>query len=225
MDLEIPILEDHFVADRVPGEAMDILWSLGWRHFGPYFFRYSLSEENGQWQVVQPLRIQLAGDVESKRHRRVRRRNLDLEWRIKPARIDDERRDLFHIHKQRFERNVPEEIENFLGFEPGECPCEMVEVAAYADGRLAAASYLDIGRESVSSIYAMFDPQHARRGLGIATMLWEMAYARERGFRLYYPGYAFHEPSYYDYKKQFGAMEWFDWRGNWLALRTDILVP
>jgi arginine-tRNA-protein transferase len=61
----------------------------------------------------------------------------------------------------------------------------------------------------------MFDLTEGRRSLGLLTMLLEIAYARERACRYYYPGYSLDTPSAYDYKKNFGAMEQFDWNGHW----------
>ena len=39
--------------------------------------------------------------------------------------------------------------------------------------------------------------------------------ALKLGKTLYYPGYALVEPSHYDYKKTFSALEAFDWQGKW----------
>ena len=125
---------------------------------------------------------------------------------------------MFERHRRRFRENIPPSLEAFLGPAPGVTPCPMIEVAAYLGGRLVAASYLDLGREGVSSVYGMFDPTCARRSLGIATMLWELEFLRGRGGRYYYPGYAYHSPSSLDYKKQFAGLEWYDWRGHWLPL-------
>lgn len=218
MELQIPILDEHFIADRTTPREMDLLWANGWRHFGSLFVRYSVSPENEEWQVVQPLRIALERSPIAKRHRRILERNADLDVRFEPPVVNEERHHLFHRHKQRFTRNVPDSLTDFLGAAPGVCPSEMVEVAAYAQGRLVATAYLDIGAEAASSVYACFCPAEARRGLGIATMLWEMDYARRRGCRYYYPGYAFHQPSSLDYKKQFPGTEWFDWNGQWREL-------
>jgi len=80
---------------------------------------------------------------------------------------------------------------------------------------LLAASFFDFGRTSVSSIYGIFDPDERTRSLGIFTMLKEIEFARETGRPLYYHGYAYEGESYYDYKKRFGAIEVFDWNGNW----------
>jgi arginine-tRNA-protein transferase len=61
----------------------------------------------------------------------------------------------------------------------------------------------------------MFEPSAARRSLGIFTMLLEIEYARTGAKQLYYQGYAYEGNSFYDYKKRFGSLESFDWRGNW----------
>ena len=86
------------------------------------------------------------------------------------------------------------------------------------ESRRVAASYLDVGRECVSSVYAIFEPEFSVRSLGIATMIWEMDEARRRGARYYHPGYAFHDCPSMDYKKQFRASEWFDWQSGWRSL-------
>jgi leucyl-tRNA---protein transferase len=84
-------------------------------------------------------------------------------------------------------------------------------VAVRRAGVLVAASYLDVGREGASSVYACFDPDESARSLGTATFLWEIAYAQRRGCRYLYPGYVYDVASPYDYKKRLGALEAFDW--------------
>ena len=54
-------LDDAFRARQVRAEEMDLLWANGWRHFGVYFFRYSLAEHGGRICNVMPLRIELIG--------------------------------------------------------------------------------------------------------------------------------------------------------------------
>jgi len=211
-------IEQSFFSVAVTRVQMDRLWRKGWRHFGPYFVRYSISAETGEQRVVQPLRLALDRFHPSKTHRRLLRRNADLEVRIGPVTLDQFRHGMFDRHKRRFTANIPQSLYDFLGPDPRLYPCELVEVGVYEDGRLLAASYLDIGREGASGVYAMFEPADGQRALGIHTMLLEIEYARRRGCRYYYPGYAFHEPSLLDYKKQFVGTEWFDWQGTWLPL-------
>ncbi len=213
-----PELNETFVSIYEPPGRMDQLWSRGWRHFGPVFTRYSRSLEFDVPQVVQPLRVRLETKRLRKSHRRVLRRNLDLDVRFGRASLDSRRLRLFEAHKVRFSKNVPNSLLDFLGPSLSLYPCELVEVTAWKAENLVAASYLDVGRLGASSVYAMFDPAESRRGLGISTMIWEMLYAHKRGCRFYYPGYAFHEPSILDYKKQFPDTEWYPWTGRWRKL-------
>jgi arginine-tRNA-protein transferase len=220
-----PVINDVLVSIEQTPEEMDRLWRDGWRHFGPMFFRYSYTTQSGPLQTVQPLRVVLEHFAPRKTHRRLLRRNQDLRVTIQPPNLDEERHRLFELHKSRFEQNVPDSLFDFLGPYPALYPCEYLEVAAWLEGRLIAASYIDIGREGASGVYAIFDPAHSARGLGITTMLWEMTCARERGCRYYYPGYGFHEASLMDYKKQFPGTEWYDWRGHWRPLPRGVSHP
>jgi arginyl-tRNA--protein-N-Asp/Glu arginylyltransferase len=88
--------------------------------------------------------------------------------------------------------------------------------------RLLAVSFLDVGQAAGSSVYAMFEPEEARRSLGTFTLLLEILFCREAGFEFLYPGYATQESSAYDYKKQFRSLEWLDFEtGEWLPLKPD----
>ena len=212
-------LNDAFMCDTVPAEVMDALWSGGWRHFGRLFFRYNRQEtEDGTPQTITPLRIRLEKWQPTKSQRRVLRRNEDLRWDMLPVRLDDDLRALFKLHKARFRENIPEKLENFVGDAPeaGPCDCRMLRV--FEGSKLLAVSFLDVGLSAASSVYAMFEPEAARRSLGIFTMLLELQFTRESGFEFLYTGYATYEASVYDYKKQFTGMEWLDfesgvWRG------------
>ena len=212
-----PIRDEGFFSWRVSPEELDRLWSTGWRHFGPMFYRYAQALHGQQLMDVCPLRVRLPGFSPSKSQRRTQRRNADLTVRVQPASLDEHRRTLFHEHKRRFIENVPDSLEDFLGPDPTRGPCLTVEVGCYLGSRLIAASYLDVGLAAVSSVYALFDPDHEDRRLGVFTMLAEMQWATQRGCQFYYPGYCYLQPSHYDYKKQFAGLEWFDWK-TWRTL-------
>ncbi|HTH47793.1 MAG TPA: GNAT family N-acetyltransferase, partial [Candidatus Limnocylindria bacterium] len=147
--------------------------------------------------------------------RRVLRRNADLELRVRPAQVDAERRELFGRHKVRFSDSIPRDLEDFLGPSPSTNPVPATEFGFYLNDRLVAASYLARGVNSVASLYCIFDPLDAKRGLGIYSMLREIQWAREQGCRLYYPGYALLEPSPMDYKKTFHGLQLYEWGGKW----------
>jgi leucyl-tRNA---protein transferase len=206
-----PLIWDEFHAEHVAPAEMDALWASGWRHFGSHFFRYSVMQHEGMLQVVVPLRVELSQLVFSKSQRRVFRRNADVSVQIGPAEVTGEVRAMFLRHRARFSENVPDDIAVFLSGQPAHVPCECFQVRCLLDGECIAVSYFDAGADSVSSVYAVFEPAFASRSLGIFTMLQEMVWAQSRGMRFAYPGYATLGTSHYDYKKQFTGLQGYDW--------------
>ena len=196
---------------RCSPTKMDLLWSMGWRHFGTYFFCSTTAWSNGRTVRVLPLRIDLARFELSRSQKRTLKRNADLNVVFAPALVDDARERLFQRHKTRFRDNVPDTLYDFLSFQPDHVPCQAKMCSAYLGERLLATSYFDVGAEAVSAVYAMFDPDEHRRGLGILLILKEVEHARNQGYRYLYTGYCYDRPSFYDYKRRFRGTEYFDW--------------
>jgi leucyl-tRNA---protein transferase len=208
-------IDEYFVRARVTPEQMDSLWALGWRHFGNHFFRYSASRHQGGFRTVIPLRVDLSKFAPSRSQKRAMARNRDLRVVIRDTFIDNLKKELFYRHRVRFKNNVPNSIYYFLSKAPSVEPCPNQEICVYDGDRLLAVSFLDIGAQSTSAVYAMFEPSESKRSLGVFTMLEAIRRSRELGYRYYYPGYAYREPSFYDYKKNFAGSEFFDWKGEW----------
>ena len=209
------MINDVFVARRVGAGDMDLLWAAGWRHFGVYFFRYSIAEHGGAPCHVLPLRLEVATFVPSRSQRRVVKRNRDLQVVIRDTVIDPAKEALFDRHRKRFTDNVPDSLDDFLSPRPASVPCRNQEICVYRADMLLAVSFLDIGETATSAVYAAFEPSEHKRSLGILTMLSAIEYSRALGSRYYYPGYAYREPSMYDYKKRFSALEYLDWGAGW----------
>ncbi len=208
-------LNQHFHHYSIAPEQMDVLWEQGWRHFGVEFFRYSVAYHGGDLNSVMPLRIELQRFMPSRSQKRVLAANRDVRVEISETFIDSVREDLFYRHRERFRENVPDSLRDFLSERPAVMPCRNHEIAGYLDEKLIAASFLDLGEAATSAVYAMFDPLAAKRSLGIFTMLQAIRYSQQIGCRYYYPGYAYHGPSVYDYKKNFSGLEYLDWEAGW----------
>jgi arginine-tRNA-protein transferase len=204
----------------VTPEQLDLFLADGWRHFGTHFFRYNLGVYQDEIRRVLPLRIRLADLKLSKSQRRVLRKNSDLDVSIQPIDITRETHDLFEMHKQRFKSGVPSSIYDFLSMDAANGPTKGLEITVRHDKELLAVSYFDLGKTSISSIYAIFDPTEISRSLGIFTMLKEIEYAIKNGRDFYYHGYAYEGESYYDYKKRFSGLEQFDWKENWITIAS-----
>jgi len=211
-----PDLDEHFVAAHVAPAGMDALWAEGWRHFGWYFFRYSRLGPNR----VLPLRVRLAKFGLSQSQQRVLKKNQDLQVRLQPAFVSPEVEALFEQHKTRYSHSIPETIFNFVSGRPASVPCRCHSLTLHDKGRLVGISYLDEGEAATSSVYQCFDPTYARRSLGILMILLSIHISQKWGKTFYYPGYAYQEPSEYDYKKRFTGLEFYDWKGLWLTFEV-----
>ncbi|HEY0428864.1 MAG TPA: hypothetical protein VGC76_13870 [Pyrinomonadaceae bacterium] len=209
-------INEEFYTTEVSPQKLDALWAGGWRHFGTHFFRYNLGFYEAEIRRVLPLRIRLKDFSFSKSQRRVFRRNEDLRIVIRPVEITTEKELLFELHRCRFKRAAPFSLYDFLSYDAARVPCEALEVCAYRENELLAASFFDVGEQAVSSVYAIFAPdESARRSLGIYTLLLEIEWARAHKKDFLYQGYAYEGNSFYDYKKRFRALEKFDWKGRW----------
>jgi arginyl-tRNA--protein-N-Asp/Glu arginylyltransferase len=213
-----PQVNEYFLATATDPAQMDALWAEGWRHFGVYFFRYSRLGNNH----VLPLRVRLADHTPSRSQRRARNRNQDLQLKLQPAFVNSEVEALFARHRTRFTHNVPESIYSFISRRPAYIPCRCHSLTLYHQNRLVGISYLDEGEQATSSVYQCFDPAYTKRSLGILMIVHSIELSRSWGKAYYYPGYAYQEPSEYDYKKRLGALEYFDWQGNWLKFEADL---
>ena len=211
--------EEYFLCWGADGGRMDALWAEGWRHFGPIFFRYRRWRHAGRSLTITPLRMEPARFRPSRGQRRVVARNRDLRVEVRPTALDEEMFEMFEAHRRRFRTDVPGSLHDFLSpHVPSELPCRNETLCLYEGARLVAAHFLDVGRAATSSVYSMFDPAKSRRSLGVYTILLAVERTRRLGYPHYYPGYGCREPSPYDYKKNFGGLEEYDWRGGWLPL-------
>ncbi len=216
---EFSFVNEEFYALGVSPPQTDELLAEAWRHFGAHYFRYNFGFYECEIRRVLPLRVRLCDFTFSKSQRRILRKNKDLQTIVRPIEITREKENLFERHKQRFTRDTPDSIYDFLDWNAANTPCEALEICVYADKTLLAASFFDVGETATSGVYAIFEPTEAARSLGIFTMLLEIDYAFARGKDFYYSGYAYDGNSFYDYKKRFSALETYNWNnGNWASL-------
>lgn len=215
------VIEERIALTDEPMEphTFDLLMQDGWRLLGNGFLRHNATIwQNHQVRTV-PLRIRLENFFLSKSQRQVVRRNADLQIYFGQSLLDSERHDLFRRHTRRFTDNVPDSLHSFFHEAMFMLPVSGGELAVYFEDKLLACSYIHMGKSALNSTYAFFDPEYARRSLGIFTLLVEAMYALNTGRRFYYLGYAYDEPSQMDYKRNFHGLEAMDWEtGQWIPL-------
>src|SRR3954469_12363939 len=99
---ELILINEEFFAESVSRGQVDLLLADAWRHFGTYFFRYSVGIYEDEIRRVEPLRIRLRDFRPSKSQRRILTRNAGLRVEIRPVEITAVSDDLFDRHKMRF---------------------------------------------------------------------------------------------------------------------------
>ena len=207
--------DQSFICLNASPAKMDQFWAEGWRHFGVLFFRYRLAVHGDKQFSVLPLRVDLERFTLTRSQKRVLAKNRDTSTVIRPAIVDKARENLFAKHIHRYQENIPSSLFDFMSPVPASVPCLNLQLCIYLKETLVGVTYLDIGESATSAVYAMFNPAQAKRSLGILMMLRSIQFSRKQGYRYYYPGYAYREPSAYDYKKRLMGLEYLDWTAGW----------
>jgi arginine-tRNA-protein transferase len=136
--------QNFFCASAAPA-AMDRYWADGWRHFGILFFRYSSAFHDGERFTVLPLRVDLERFAPSRSQKRVLAKNSGTEIRLRPSVVDAETTALFLRHRERFQKNAPSSLDDFLSPDPASIPCRNLELCVYLGAKLLGVTFLDLG--------------------------------------------------------------------------------
>jgi len=196
---------EYFLANRLSAAEVAACFAMGWRKFGPYFFRPDCP---GCRDCI-PLRVPTAEFVPSRSQRRTLRRNADLRLTFGPLRPSERLYAIYEAHSRyRFGREVDEE-EFLLHFFLPSCPSLQSEI--YLGDELVGAGFLDVGEDCLSSVYFCFDPRFSGRSLGVFSVLQEIEHARRLGLPFYYLGYYVPSCPSMGYKDHFRPREHYDW--------------
>ena len=191
--------------DKEKSKHIDEFLAAGWIILGDEFRSYG-----GERNI--PVRIRLKDFSLSKHQRRVLKRNSDIRTEVKSLAITERECALFENFRIRLIGMGTKSLFNAV---PEMSSNEIKTFTVTEGDRLVATSYLVIGKTSTYSLFAMWEPAFGSRSLGILTILKEIEFSIIHGKEYYYLGPVHAEPSYYDYKKHFHALESFDGRGNW----------
>lgn len=181
-------LDVRILVDVTP-EELETLLVRGWRRFGPSYFRPACAA----CQECVPIRIPTREFAPSRSQKRARAKCASFRVEIGPARVDETRLALYRRwHRSR---------EAKRGWEPSPLDADgyAIEFAfphpslrelSYWDGeRLVGVGICDETPRCWSAAYFYYDPEYARRSIGIANVVYQVELARERGIPYLYLGF------------------------------------
>jgi arginine-tRNA-protein transferase len=202
-------LEHRTLIDVSPQE-LERLLSLGFRRFGPDYFRPACQ----RCSECVPTRIVVDEFAPSKSQRRARRQCDRFTIVVGRPRVDAERLRLYsawHASREaaRQWEQAPIDAETYEQFFANAHPCAR-EIAYFdpeANGRLIGVGICDETASAWSAVYFFYDPSYARCSLGTANVLFQVEHARARALRHLYLGYRVRDCPSLRYKAQFAPQE------------------
>ncbi len=202
--------------------ALDEYLSKGWYRMGQGIFTCHFLCFGERIYSALWLRLELGNHKFKKRQRKLLNRNSHLRIEIVPLQIDKQKEALYQKYRwHRFRGNISTSLKESL-FDGGRKNIyHTMECCIYDKNRLIAASFFDLGNYSIASILGMYDPDYAKMSLGNFTMLAEINFGMENGFKYYYPGYIVSGYSRFDYKVNIGDVDYFNvGQQKWLSHKT-----
>jgi arginyl-tRNA--protein-N-Asp/Glu arginylyltransferase len=198
---------DYRILTQVTPMQHEAMLSRGWRRFGLQYFR---PECRGCRECVS-LRIPVATFCPTKTQRRAWRKCAHLRIEVGPPKATEDRLELFSAwHAMR---------EQARGWKPSPmsadeyaatfCPANVCgrEMAYFDGNRLIAVGLVDVTPHAVSSIYFYYHPDAAPWSPGVASILFEIDWARQLGCAHLYLGYRVAGCPSTAYKAQYGPHE------------------
>jgi arginine-tRNA-protein transferase len=157
-----------------------------------------------------PVRIVVARFGHTRSTRRIRNSNRDLGTALAPARATPEQFRLFSAY-QRLRHGDSDMATMSWGDYRAMVEDSPVRtrIAEFRDGegKLAAASLIDLLDDGISAVYSFYDPLQPKRSLGSWSILWLVEECRRRGLPYVYLGYWIGASPKMAYKARFPALE------------------
>lgn len=184
----------------------DELLAAGFRRSGDQVYRQHCSG----CAACVPVRIPVREFAPKRRHLRNLRRNHDLQVRVDSIALGDAHIALYKRYLAArhsgspMHQESPEHINRFLG-----CDWATPLQLDYFDtaGELVGFSVTDDTPSALSAVYTVFDPDLASRGLGIWSILQQVALAKRSARRWLYLGYWIAAAPSMQYKQQFAPLQ------------------
>ncbi|WP_210410889.1 arginyltransferase [Leptospira sarikeiensis] len=217
-------VKGFILRENIPSEGLDVLFRFGFRRSGNFFYRTNCSD----CSHCLSYRVPLGSFEKTSSHKRLEKINSDLILQTSLPQIDESKESLYlKYQKSRhqgshsgsdFEILETMKYQMYVGSESS------LELLLFKENTLLGWILLDLGKETVSAVYSVFDPDEDKRSLGNFLILSSILWAKEKGFTelqlgLFLPGH----PKM-DYKKNWKPSEILN-KETGLWEKTESFLP
>ncbi len=206
----ISINENMIITD-LEDHDLEMLLSLGFRHFGDVFFRPLCTH----CRSFISIRIPVQQFSPSKSVRRLFNRNKHFIVTLEKPAPGKETFELYNRHKKRFKRPPSESYELYI--KSFFHPFKFNRMLTIRDSdKLVALSHLDITANAMSAVYCYFDEAYARFSPGKFAVYKEIEMAKEQGAQWLYLGYYIPQNHHTTYKILFKPNQLMTEDNKWI---------
>jgi leucyl-tRNA---protein transferase len=184
----------------------------GYRRAGESIFKPKCP----QCSACIATRIRISAFEYSRAQRRCLKRNQDLICEVRDARHCDEALDLYqrYLKARHLGAGMDDaDADSFQSFLLGKW-ARTKFIQLRKDGQLLANAVTDFTEDGLSAMYTFFDPNHAERSLGVASILAQIQIARGLSLPFVYLGYWIDQHPKMQYKAGYSALEIYQ-NGRW----------
>ena len=207
--------------DRLEPAALDNYLERGWFRMGQTIFTTNWLNFRDTFYSAIWLRVLLHEYAADTTQKKLMQRNSRFRTEVGPATITVEKELLYVRYKQSVPFEASASLHNLLFGNSDHNIFDTFEVDVYDNGKLIAAGFFDLGRESAMGISSIYDPDYKKYSLGKHLIYSKMMFCKERNMRYFYPGYFVPGYRSFDYKLEIGRpfIEYLQLQTNsWLPL-------
>jgi len=204
---------------QLSSHRLDRMLAQGWFRYGQCFQKPQVICVNDTVCDVLNIRLDIEKHQFSKSQRKLIRRNdRKFQFKIQKATVTKEKEKLYQLNKFRFKGFLTRNLEEFLNFEYQDSIFNTYEIGVYHNKQLIALSYFDLGKKSIAGILGLLNWTYAKESLGMYTMMKELEFAKQAGFKFYYPGFIMVQVNDFDYKLKLGDFSYLATTRRWRKL-------
>ena len=183
----------------LPDHVMKFFLDNGFRRNGNYIYSMACPDCSS----CVPIRLQTDRFMPNRSQKRAWKRNQDLEIKIAPLQITNEKLAICDkFLQQRFPGRGNSALDYYAGFFVNTLD-NTYEAEFWHNDYLIGVSVIDVFEDAINCVYFYFDPEQHKRSPGTFNILYLLDFAKKNGIQYVYLGYYIKEISAMNYKAQF----------------------